>query len=284
MHSKRTAFQRCAQTAIALLVPLTPAMSAAVPCEDLLNLQLPDATITEAALDTSGEFDPPPPAPPITGLPPFCRVVGVAQPTNTSMIGFEVWMPTETWNNKFEGVGSGGSLGSIGYTALADGLTRGYSTMANDNGHTGSTWTFAQFPEKVIDFGYRAQHVTTQLGKLVTEAFYGAGPAHSYFVGCSQGGHHALMELQRYPGDYDGIVGMDLLRRITALAITTTWSPPSEEEICPWRKCKSSLVCSWSPKWATAWADPGPRRSTRSTRWSTGSRTESPPRGFSPLT
>jgi len=209
MHSKRTAFQRCAQTTIALLVPLTPAMSAAVPCEDLLNLQLPDATITEAALDTSGEFDPPPPAPPITGLPPFCRVVGVAQPTNASMIGFEVWMPTETWNNKFEGVGSGGSLGSIGYTALADGLTRGYSTMANDNGHTGSTWTFAQFPEKVIDFGYRAQHVTTQLGKLVTEAFYGAGPAHSYFVGCSQGGHHALMELQRYPEDYDGIVGGD---------------------------------------------------------------------------
>lgn len=125
------------------------------------------------------------------------------------MIGFEVWMPTTTWNGKFEGVGSGGSLGAIGYTSLADGIKRGYATMANDNGHAGSMWTFAQFPEKVIDFGYRAQHVTTVLGKVVTEAFYGGAPQHSYFVGCSQGGHHALMELQRFPEDYDGIVGGD---------------------------------------------------------------------------
>ena len=105
-------------------------------------------------------------------------------------------MPAATWNGKFEGVGSGGSLGSIGYTALADGLKRGYATMANDNGHTGNMWTFAQFPEQVIDFGYRAQHVTTQFGKRVTAEFYGAAPQHSYFVGCSQGDHHALMELQ----------------------------------------------------------------------------------------
>jgi len=196
-------------TALLAAASLAPRPSAAASCEELVNLMLPNASIESATLETSGEFDPPPPALPITGLPAFCRVVAGAQPTKTSSIAFEVWMPTVTWNGKFEGVGSGGSLGSIGYTSLADGLKRGYATMANDNGHTGSMWTFADVPEKVIDFGYRAQHVTTQLGKAITEEFYGVAPQHSYFIGCSQGGHHALMELQRFPEDYDGIVGGD---------------------------------------------------------------------------
>ena len=211
MHHEKSALGSVPGMSAALLATLlfASSRSAATPCEDLVNLPLPDARITAANLVTSGVFDPPPPAPPITGLPVFCRAVGVAQPTTTSMIGFEVWLPTETWNGKLEGVGSGGSQGSISYTPLADGLRRGYAAMSNDNGHTGGMWTFAQFPEKVIDFGYRAQHVTTQLAKTVIEGFYGAGPQHSYFVGCSQGGHHALMELQRYPDDYDGIIGGD---------------------------------------------------------------------------
>ncbi len=81
--------------------------------------------------------------------------------------------------------------------------------MANDNGHTGSSWTFAQNPEAVLDFGYRAQHVTTVDAKAILQAFYGLAPRHSYFVGCSQGGHHAQMEAQRYPQDYDGIIAGD---------------------------------------------------------------------------
>ena len=88
-------------------------------------------------------------------------------------------------------------------------LVRGYATMSNDNGHRGSVWTFAQFPEKVVDFGHRAQHVTTVAGKAIVQAFYGTAAKHSYFYACSQGGHHALMEAQRYPEDYDGIIAGD---------------------------------------------------------------------------
>jgi len=202
---------REAARAVALLGTVAFAFkpAAAAPCEDLINLALPQTTITAAMSITSGQFDPPPPAAPITGLPPFCRVAGVASPTSTSMIGFEIWMPSETWNGKLQGVGSGGSQGSIGYTSIAAGLVRNYATMANDNGHTGGSWTFAQDPEKVIDFGYRAQHVSTQVAKMIVQAFYGSPAQHSYFIGCSQGGHHALMEAQRFPDDYDGIIGGD---------------------------------------------------------------------------
>jgi feruloyl esterase len=96
--------------------------------------------------------------------------------------------------------------------------------MSNDNGHTGSNWSFSLLAEKVVDFGYRAQHVTTVAGKAITAAFYGRHPEHSYFVGCSQGGHHALMELQRYPEDYDGIVGGDPANDWTHLMFGELWA------------------------------------------------------------
>jgi len=147
---------------------------------------------------------------------PFCRVVGVAKPTSDSNIGFEVWMPpSETWNGKFQGVGSGSSAGSIGTAAMLVALKDGYAAMATDNGHitdtsqpngaAEQTWALGH-PEKVIDFAYRAQHESTVAGKAITQAFYDTAPSKSYFVGCSQGGHHALMEASRYPEDYDGII------------------------------------------------------------------------------
>ena len=39
--------------------------------------------------------------------------------------------------------------------------------------------------------------------------FTGSQPAHAYFTGCSHGGQEALIEAQRYPADFDGIVAGD---------------------------------------------------------------------------
>src|SRR6202042_2654821 len=61
-------------------------------------------------------------------------------------------------------------------------------------------------PEKVVDFGYRALKETTDAARAILLAYAGRAPAYSYFVGCSDGGREALMEAQRYPDDFDGIV------------------------------------------------------------------------------
>ena len=148
----------------------------------------------------------------VTVAVPFCRVIGTVKPTRESDIGFELWLPPRAdWNGKFEGVGSGASLGNIQYRALARGVMRGYATVATDNGHQSGDnpfdWSWALgHPRRIVDFGYRAEHTVTLAGKVLTRRYYHRAPQHSYFVGCSQGGHHAFMEAERFPEDYDGIV------------------------------------------------------------------------------
>ena len=61
----------------------------------------------------------------------------------------------------------------------------------------------------MADFGYRALHVTTVNAKQIVKAMYGSAAARSYYVGCSQGGGQGLMEAQRFPTDYDGILAGD---------------------------------------------------------------------------
>ena len=87
-------------------------------CARLAKLTLPDATISLAEMQSTGEFNGA--FGKLTGLPPFCRVVGVATPTPQSQIGFEVWLPMARWNGKLAGVGNGGWAGTISYGALAE--------------------------------------------------------------------------------------------------------------------------------------------------------------------
>ena len=138
---------------------------------------------------------------------PFCRVAGSVRPSAASDIRFELWLPpTGTWNEKFAGTASGGSNGYISYGVVNLHLSMKYASVGHDNGHRANEADFALTPDRKIDFAYRAQHVVTQVGKEITQAFYAAAPRRSYYNGCSQGGHHGIMEMSRYPGDYDGIV------------------------------------------------------------------------------
>src|SRR5438034_6929288 len=93
---------------------------------------------------------------------------------------------------------------------MATGLRRGYAVASTDTGHTGDDMKFGQsHPEKIVDWAYRAIHVTTEAAKLIVRDAQGRFADRSYFVGCSSGGHQALSEAQRYPDDYDGIVAGD---------------------------------------------------------------------------
>ena len=204
MHPRLNLAAFSAAFLVAALLDATATVAAT--CESLKLLSLPDVTISAAQTIPAGNYTAAN-GQTYTNLPTFCRVAATATPTSQSSINFEVWMPPAgTWNGIFRGEGSGGSAGAITFALMANAIQRNYATMSNDNGHTGSNWSFSLQPERVNDFGYRAQHVTTVAAKAIIRAFYQRQQSYSYFYGCSQGGHHALMEAQRYPDDYDGLV------------------------------------------------------------------------------
>ncbi|PYP82735.1 MAG: tannase/feruloyl esterase family alpha/beta hydrolase [Candidatus Angelobacter sp. Gp1-AA117] len=202
--------------ALALIIVALP-VYAATRCEDLAGQKLADTTITSARIVAAGAFDPPsqPDAGPgadaaaYKDLPAFCRVMATIKPSKDSDIKMEVWMPVTGWTGRYEGVGNGGFAGSIIYLGLAGALRQGSAVAGTDTGHSASvvdaTWALGH-PEKITDFGYRAIHEMAVKSKALIQAFYGAPPKHSYFAGCSNGGRQALMEAQRFPEDYDGII------------------------------------------------------------------------------
>jgi len=179
-------------------------------CATLASRALPNTTITAQEI-TNGSFAPPGANNAMQNLPPFCRVAGVIAPTAESQIRFEVWMPLANWNGKLAGVGNGGWAGDISYGPLAEQLRRGYATASTNTGHeSGVGLEMARFahdtPERLIDFAYRSHHETAIAAKSLVEAFYGKAADRAYFIGCSSGGYEGLMEAQRFPADYDGIV------------------------------------------------------------------------------
>ena len=136
----------------------------------------------------------------------------------------EIWLPSAAWNGKLEANGNGGWSGSISASALTAGVIRGYATAMSNLGHEGASASFAiGHPEKLIDFGYRAAHETTLAAKALVVGFYGRAPALSYWNGCSAGGRSALMEAQRYPNDFDGIVAGSPGLNWTGRAMQSIW-------------------------------------------------------------
>jgi feruloyl esterase len=138
-------------------------------------------------------------------LPAYCRVDGhVAAPDNE--VNFRLGLPVK-WNGNFFFSGVGGFAGSIG--SLNAGLARGYASASTDTGHQVSDASWGANRAKEIDYGHRGTHVTAVAAKELTAAYFGKPSAHAYFDGCSNGGRQALMEVQRYPADFDGIIAGD---------------------------------------------------------------------------
>jgi feruloyl esterase len=223
-------------------------------CGNLANLKLPDTTSLAAVVVAAGQFTPPQvPAPPpesaqeakdaatakaaqdalLKTLPAFCRVTGVIKPA----VRFEVWLPMQDWNGKFEGTGNGGYNGAITYPALAAGVLKHYATSNTDMGHVATTpdpgaWAL-HHPELVVDQGYRAQHVTAVEAKVIVAAFYSKKASRSYFVGCSSGGWQALTEAHRYPHDYDGIIAGAPASEVVHLHAGQLWGYIAAQKLDP---------------------------------------------------
>ena len=167
-------------------------------CEGLVSWNSDGVQITVSEIVPAGEAG-----------PAHCKVGGVADGT----IRFELLLPEE-WNGKFLMGGGGGFVGSVVNQALriVPGLLeRGYATVGTDTGHTGSSvdasWALDN-PDAEENFAHRAVHRTAVIAEAIIADFYGEPSAYSYFLGCSRGGGQALIEAQRYPGDFDGIVSI----------------------------------------------------------------------------
>ena len=209
------ALSRSALTAsslIALLVSIAP-VAAGTPtsCESLTAFAFPDTTINSAQSQSGGAYV----APDawhlaFTDLPPYCEVQATIKPTPDSSIMVRVWMPTQRYNGRYLGAGNGGYAGGFFFSELADGINRGFATANTDMGATGGAGVNGDaligHPEKWKDFGWRATHLMTTFSKALINTFYGDPANRSYFAGCSTGGQQALMEAQRFPNDYDGIL------------------------------------------------------------------------------
>jgi feruloyl esterase len=204
-------------TVLALLITVNE--HAAASCEGLASLKLPDTTITAAERNAKGSFDQPEGRQP----PGSCRVAATLTPSKESRINIEVWLPLSGWNGNLQAVGNGGWSGSIPSGPLNAALARGYAAVATDTGHEGGGGPWMQNREKLIDFGYRAVHEMTVKAKAIVESFYGTAPRFSYFTGCSGGGRQALMEAQRYPDDFDGIVAGAPSLNATGRAAFSMW-------------------------------------------------------------
>jgi hypothetical protein len=184
-----------AGAAVALAAP--GLAKAETSCAEFPKMILPQAEVTAVSRETSGDKA-------------LCKVSVTSRPTKDSEIGIEVWIPLNSdWNGKFVQLGNGGFAGSINSGFLRRVASQGYAVAGTDNGHraigTSAAWALGH-PEKLIDYGWRSLKETTDVAKALIRVQKADGPRQSYFMGCSDGGREALMEAQRFPADFDGIV------------------------------------------------------------------------------
>jgi feruloyl esterase len=160
--------------------------------------------------------------------PQHCRVSGIISPE----VAFEVNLP-DRWNRRFYMIGNGGHAGEAlddpGRTAQrSQALANGFVMAQTNTGHDARKEPGASFvisnPQKAIDYAYRAVHVTADTAKKIAAAYYAKPVSFSYWNSCSNGGRQGLIEAQRYPGDFDGIVANAPWVDQTGFTIGAMWN------------------------------------------------------------
>jgi feruloyl esterase len=202
-------------------------------CGALTGLALPDTTISLAQIYAAGQVITGTVTAPVT----LCRVAATinpsTNPSHDSDINFEVWLPLAGWTGRYEQAGNGGDAGSIRYVfdvgSLSTAVATGNAAASTDDGSSKAAgapsgiWALGH-PQRINDFYHRAVHRTNLNGRVITAAFYGTPPTYKYFKGCSKGGDEGIMEAQRYPEDFDGIMVGDGTGFYSRSTETNVWS------------------------------------------------------------
>jgi feruloyl esterase len=166
--------------------------------------------------------------PAAANVPAHCRVSGVLSPE----IGFEVNLPAK-WNHRMYMIGNGGLAGEqpddAGRAAQRGAaLSNAFVMVSTDTGHNATkepAGVFAQRnPATAIDYAYRAVHLTATTAKKIADAYYGRKVDRAYWNSCSNGGRQGLLEAQRYPDDFDGIVANAPWVDQTGFTIDAIWN------------------------------------------------------------
>jgi hypothetical protein len=197
-------------------------------CEDLLTTHFgPGVKITSAKI--RNELDPPGGKGNPIPVSEYCEVRGTELPENN----FVIKLPTE-WNGNYFQTGNGGLAGSILENNINFGLKLGYTAAGANGGHDGAITdaTFCYNPpnnsnpranEKLDDYCFGSIHKTNVLAKKIIGAYYCKGPTYSYYQGCSTGGRQGLIEAQRYPEDFDGLMIGAPLVYLTKITMRDIW-------------------------------------------------------------
>ena len=205
----------------------TPLPAGGASLAALRKLKIDAATITQVERDPSGTRT-------IVKL--------VLNPAKGSNINVEVWLPdANKWNARFLGLGNGGAAGRINPGSLAGPSSAGYAVATTDMGTAPNSDSGVGNREVWKDFGFRATHLMTVVGKQVVKAYYGKEPELSYFSGGSTGGQQALQEAQRYPDDYDGIAAAVPAHCRTPLHAYFLWNDQILKK-CPFTKEQNASV------------------------------------------
>lgn len=183
-------------------------------CESLAGFSLEHTTVEDAVVDGS-----------------VCRVSAVStHPPEGDVVRIWVAIPMTGWNGRFLGTGGGGFSGGS-ERGVSQPAAQGFAAGATDTGHSGASGSFALDEagrtdwQSIRDNAHLGIHEMTVAGKAFTERLYGRPPGYSYFSGCSTGGRQALMEAQRYPQDYNGIVAGAPAINWPKLHVQQLWGP-----------------------------------------------------------
>lgn len=186
-------------------------------CEDLSGLDLQDL------LEVSSEL-----VPAQNGIPSHCKVSGMLEPE----IAFVVDLPQD-WNGRFYMIGNGGHAGDrpdspFQVAGRGTALANGFAAASTNTGHNSDEEPGASFvmsnPQKAIDYAYRAVHHTAVTAKAIASLYYGKVVSYSYWNSCSNGGRQGMMEAQRYPDDFDGILANAPWVDQTGFTIGALWN------------------------------------------------------------
>jgi len=185
------------------------ALATAVKDKDIVSIKTREVAATDAA-------------------PAHCRVSGVLSPE----IGFEVNLPAK-WNERIYMIGNGGLAGEQPddpgrASQRAQALANAFVMVSTDTGHNASkepSGVWAQRnPATAVDYAYRAVHLTAVTAKKFANAYYAKSVSKAYWNSCSNGGRQGLIEAQRFPDDFDGIVANAPWVDQTGFAIGAIWN------------------------------------------------------------